>query len=315
MSKTWMIALAAGAASGLVFIAPTSGTVISLIVVNLTHLPLFLVGLGLGVPAAAIASVLAAALVGLVVGFWDVISFIVAFALPALVIIRQSLLTRTAADGTVEWYPQGHLLSILVVYAATAFVVAKIVLATQLEHLEKFAGARFDMAFTHYFPDLTEVHRTALVADLIAALPAMMVMSWILTILVNAVFAQFILVRSGMNKRPTPRYSQFETPHALALGVAGGAALWFAASDMLGNVGKTVAIILSTPYFFQGLAVIHELSRTWVARLFALMIFYALLLFVLGWPGFLLIAGLGFVEQWVGLRRRFAGAGSGEEED
>ena len=35
MSKEWMIALAAGAASGLVFIAPTSGTVIGLIVVSL----------------------------------------------------------------------------------------------------------------------------------------------------------------------------------------------------------------------------------------------------------------------------------------
>lgn len=310
-----MIALAAGAASGLIFIAPTSGAVIGLIIVNLTHLPLFLVGLGLGLPAVAIASVSATALVGLVVGFWDVITFVVAFALPTLVVIRQSLLMRTATDGTAEWYPPGHLLSIIVIYGATAFVVARIVLATQLERLEQFAGARFDMVFAHYFPDLAEVHRTALVADLIAALPVMMVMSWVLTIAANAVFAQYILVRSGTNQRPTPRYSRFETPRALALGVAGGAVLWFAASDMLGNVGRTVAIILSTPYFFQGLAVIHELSRTWVARLFALMIFYALLLFVLGWPGFLFIAGLGFVEQWVGLRRRFAGTGSGKEED
>ena len=82
--------------------------------------------------------------------------------------------------------------------------------------------------------------------------------------------------------------------------------MWFAGGDTLGFVGKTLTIIFAAPYFLQGLAVIHELTRGWSARRFALAAFYILLLFVMGWLSFATLAALGFVEQWTKLRQRFA---------
>ncbi len=309
-----MIAVAAGVASGLVFIAPASGTLIGLVLVNLTHLPLFLVGLGFGVTAATIAAASATALVGLALEPSSMLPYLVAFAVPAVVIVRQSLQSRTAADGTVEWYPPGHLLSILAVYGAAVFVVATVMLTSESQGLEELIGATLDEGLAHFFPEMPEAQRLAVAAHWSATFPAMIVMSWLFTIVANAVLSQSILVRSGRNLRPSPRYGRLEAPNALVFGVAGSGILWFAASGTIGYVGKILAIVLATPYFFQGLAVVHQLSRTWIVRMFLLVIFYFLLMFILGWPGLVLVAGLGFVEQWVGLRRRFASAPPGEEE-
>jgi hypothetical protein len=62
-----------------------------------------------------------------------------------------------------------------------------------------------------------------------------------------------------------------------------------------------------------GLAVVHVWARQWPARLAILAGFYLLLL-VFGWLAFLAVAGLGFMEQWLHLRRRFARGGSQEDE-
>jgi hypothetical protein len=60
-----------------------------------------------------------------------------------------------------------------------------------------------------------------------------------------------------------------------------------------------------------GLAVVHVWTRRWPARMVTLTGCYLLLL-VFGWP-VLLVAGLGFMEQWLLLRRHVAG-GTGQEE-
>ncbi len=43
-----------------------------------------------------------------------------------------------------------------------------------------------------------------------------------------------------------------------------------------------------------------------------LVVFY-LVLVLFGWPAFLVVAALGFIEQWTGLRRRFAGPCNSQE--
>ena len=72
-------------------------------------------------------------------------------------------------------------------------------------------------------------------------------------------------------------------------------------------------LVFSVPYFFMGLAVIHTLSRPWSARTLALAMFY-LFLIVFHWP-VAVIAALGLVEQWVGLRQRIGGMRGNQEED
>lgn len=311
-----MIAVAAGIASGLVFIAPAADTPAGLILVNFTHLPLFLVGLSSGVGAVAIASASATALIGLAHDVFTTIPYLAAFAVPVLVIVRQSLLTRNTGNGTVEWYPIGHILSILAVYGAGVFVVVTLVMAGQAQDLRESVETMFEAGLNLFAPDLPDAQRSSLAGQAAAIFPAMIVASWLMTITINAAISQSILARSGRNLRPTPLYSRIEVPAILAFGVAGGGALWLATSGTLGYTAKMLTIILALPYFFQGLAVVHGVTPyTWVVRLPVLVVFYFLVLFILGWLGLVLIAGLGFVEQWVGLRRRIAGMPSGKEKE
>lgn len=311
-----MFAIAAGVASGLVFIAPASDTTAGLILVNFTHLPLFLVGLSSGIGAAVIASISATLLIVLAHDISGAIPYLAAFALPVLVIVRQSLLSRATGNGTVEWYPMGHLLSLLAVYGAAVFIVVSVVQSGQTQDLRETVEAMFEAGLDLFAPDLPDAQRASLAGQAAAVFPAMIVASWLMTITINAAISQSILTRSGRNLRPTPMYSRIEVPTVLAFGVAGGGILWLVTGGTFGYTAKMLTIILALPFLFQGFAVIHRVTPyTWVVRLPVLVVFYFLVLFMFGWFGLLLIAGLGFVEQWVGLRRRIAGMPSGKEEE
>ncbi len=315
MLKTIAIAGLAGIVSAVAFSAPLSGSSLGFVLVNVTHLPLFLAGLSLGVVATAIASVAAS---GAILLFWDVagaIPYVVAFAIPAVLLVRQALLSRTAADGTLEWYPPGPLLTILTVYGATALVVVALFVSDWPGGLEGLIRASLEEGLSFFLPGVPAESRAATAADWAAVFPAMVVTSWLLTVIVNGALAQAVLARWGRNQRPSLRFSRIEVPDHLAIAVALSALAWLVLDGMLGYIGGMLAIVLAAPYFFQGLAVIHELSRRWVGRVFALLMFYLLLVFLLGWPGLVLVAGLGLAEQWVGLRRRFAGTGPDEEEE
>ena len=76
-------------------------------------------------------------------------------------------------------------------------------------------------------------------------------------------------------------------------------------SDLAGFVGGNAALALCVPYVFMGFAVAHALAaRVGPRRLVLWGLYVAVLL--LGWP-IVVMAALGFVEDWIGVRRRYAG--------
>ncbi|MFQ5957763.1 MAG: DUF2232 domain-containing protein [Alphaproteobacteria bacterium] len=315
MPKAVVIAVLAGVVSALAFAAPLSGAGFGFAVVNFAHLPLFLAGLSLGVAAAAIASAAASGLILTFAGLAGAAPYVIAFAIPAVLVVRQALLSRPAAEETLEWYPPGHMLTILTAYGATALVIVALFLSGRPEGLEGLIRAALQEGLARFLPGLPEANRAATAARWATVFPAMAVTSWLLTVVVNGALAQAILARSGRNRRPSMRFSRVEVPKSLAIAVALSAVAWLALDGTLGYIGGMLAIVLAAPYFFQGLAVIHELSRPWAGRVFALVVFYLLLVFLLSWPGLALVAGLGLVEQWVGLRRRLAVTAPDEEEE
>ena len=125
-----------------------------------------------------------------------------------------------------------------------------------------------------------------------------------------------LLAKAGRAIRPKPRYTAVELPGWFAGGTAGLAALALIAPAMdlgaLTFVARNAALAMLVPFLLVGLAVIHVWSRRWPARMAILTGCYAVLL-LFGWPA-LLVAGLGFMEQWLLLRRRVAG-GTGLEEE
>src|SRR5215510_14852021 len=77
------IALAAGAASALMFASIISGALISLVLFYLAPLPLMVAAIGWGPLSAAIGGVAAASVLGVLIGLPYAIAYVLAAALPA----------------------------------------------------------------------------------------------------------------------------------------------------------------------------------------------------------------------------------------
>jgi hypothetical protein len=91
------------------YLMALTGSTGSLVLVYLAQLPLFAAGLWVGTGACALAG-LAAALI--LAGAGNLLAAAVFAALnviPVVLLVRQSLLARTGAANTVEWYPPGPL--------------------------------------------------------------------------------------------------------------------------------------------------------------------------------------------------------------
>ena len=74
-------------------------------------------------------------------------------------------------------------------------------------------------------------------------------------------------------------------------------------------IGRNLAMILAVPYIFLGLAVVHALARRLSFPGTFLAVFYIVLVyFVLGNSGWLVVvlAAVGMIEDWTGLRVRLA---------
>ena len=118
-----LIALAAGAASALMFASMVSGALISVLLLYLAPLPLMVAALGWGPLCATIGGIAAATGLGAIFGLPYCIAFVVAVALPAWWLGHLALLGRPIANSEaspengatttpplLEWYPVGRIL-------------------------------------------------------------------------------------------------------------------------------------------------------------------------------------------------------------
>jgi hypothetical protein len=106
--------------------------------------------------------------------------------------------------------------------------------------------------------------------------------------------------------------SGFELPKWLEIALLAALAASFL-PGITGMFGRNATVVLSTPFFLLGLAVIHTLSRRIAARSIALVVLYFLLIVAM-LPVGALVALLGLVEHWNSLRRRFPAPGGGTQE-
>src|SRR6202020_258552 len=112
-----LIALAAGAASALMFASMVSGALISVLLIYLAPLPLMVAALGWGPLCATIGGIGAAIGLGAIFGLPYCIAFVVMVALPAWWLGHVALLGRPVNNSTssgngalpvapdLEWYP------------------------------------------------------------------------------------------------------------------------------------------------------------------------------------------------------------------
>ncbi|HEX6959516.1 MAG TPA: DUF2232 domain-containing protein [Ferrovibrio sp.] len=329
MTRNLILGSLAGAASAAFVLTAASGP-LGFVLSYLAPLPLFFAGLTHGFPAAALAGAIGT-LISTVNGLQAAGIYLIIFALPVAVLVRQALLSRPAAEAGpqsevadgLEWYPAGRLLTLLVGWAIGLFVLALLMAAGHEGGLPAALQPRIAEFLGALPPEATQgataegIDLTAVAAKLAKLIPAGFAVSWLAMMTINGTLAQGLAGMLKQNRRPSPRYSALFLPRFLAMALIAALLAGFVLPGSPGFIGGTVAAILAFPYLLQGLAVVHGVAARTAMPGVVLAAFYAVLVVAgaLGGILLLLVAILGLIEEWAGFRRRLAGTGPSQETD
>ncbi|WP_040475862.1 DUF2232 domain-containing protein [Paramagnetospirillum caucaseum] len=311
------VPLAAGLVSSLLFLSLAKGFAAGMLLSYLAPLPLMMVGLFRGNGTAAVAGLAATAAVALVAGGFAPLPFAVVAVLPSLVVVRQALLWRENADGSVEWYPPGLVLGWLTGTGLALILIGAILVPDRPDGVENgglqaWVADTIGRTLEMVAPGLTVEQRKAASDWWVPFFPAMVASSWLVMAVVNAVAAQGFLVRLGRNRRPTPSYRGLELPLWLGVVLATAAATGAMAEGDLGYVARNAVVVTLIPFALLGLATVHG----WAAgrpnaRVF-LVVLYGGLFLASAWA-FVPVAGLGLVRFMTRFRRAESSGGGKEE--
>lgn len=303
MPQTLGLAVLAGVVSSALFLCLLTGVPGMVLFAYFVQLPLMLAGLAMGLTASMVAVASALLINGVIAGAVATMIYGVVQALPALIVVRQALLSRQDG-GNVEWYPPGLLLAQLTCVAGLGIGLAFLLLLDHPGGLQGAIEAFLASALVEMGAIEAEAVSSSELGPWMFLFPGLMATSWLVMVVLNAVLAQALAVRLGWNRRPSPDLTRLELPSWLwpALGAAGLVALL--GEHGWGFLGRSLLIVFVVPYVFLGLAVIHTLVRRWSHPSWLLAAVYAALV-LLGWP-ILAVLLLGFVEDWAHLRRRLA---------
>lgn len=309
------VAVGGGLVSAVFYLSVMFGGFGTLILGYLAPLPLFLAGLWMGTPAVLLAALAGsvAVMAGTSGSLLVSLAYLMTGALPAVLVVRQSLLARVSGDGTLEWYPPGRVLMGLTGLGVAAILAAVILTLDQPGGLEGVVRRMLARVAEPLFRAQGQEAPDPETIWMAAALPGLVAISWVTMTVVNAALAQGVLMRFGRNKRPPMRLAELELPRWLVPAFLAAVLAASVLPDTFGFLATNLALVLMVPFTFAGLSVVHVVARSRSARTPILVGFY-MVLFLFGWP-ILLLVGLGMIEQWIGLRRRFTRAAPGQEDE
>ncbi len=306
-ARFWAAVLGAGALSGAFYLMVTVGSTGALVLAYIAQLPLFLVGLSVGLTASALAGAVAAVMALALHGIPFMAIFVIAFLLPVLVLVRQGLLSRGDAADKLEWYPPG-LLTGWLVGVGIAIMVLGVLFLTMTGGAEAsvraFVGKVFDAAKAA-MPRGTPPLGRAQAIDLMAGyLPGIALASLLIMTAINAALAQGVLVRFGVNLRPSPDIAALDLPVALVAVFAAALVAGALLPGDLGYLARNLVPVVMVGGALAGLAVVHAAVRKLDARTWMLVAVY-LAAGLLVWP-IILLAAVGMAEPFLKLRQRLA---------
>ncbi|NYZ11979.1 DUF2232 domain-containing protein [Azospirillum sp. RWY-5-1] len=306
-------AVGGGFASALFYLSVLFGGFGALILGYLTPLPLLAAGLSLGLTAALVGSVAGAVMVLGVSGSLTITgAYALTAAVPAVFTVRQALLARPRADGGLEWYPPGMLLTGLTGLGILGFVGAVALAVGEPGGLEGVVRRALGDMAAQFAPPDAEPSADTDHLWIAPALPGFVVVSWMFMTIINGTLAQGVLMRFGRNRRPGMRITELELPRWLGPVYGTVVAMALAIPGDVGFLALNLGLILSVPFAFAGLSVVHAYARARSTRTAILVAFYMFLV-LFGWPVVVLV-GLGMIEQWMGLRRRWTTGPRQEDE-
>jgi hypothetical protein len=296
-TNVFLLALAAGLISAVVFASATTGALLLRVVLFfLTPLSLYLAGLGLGTVAAAIAAIAATATVLLMANPLAAEVYAISTALPAVVVTRLALLSREQGEAR-EWYPIGRIVVIAAVFAGIFAMIALVLMGGDVDTLTKMlrtvveSFVKTELAEIPGAPEINADQIDEITRSTLSSLPWALGLLAMATILLNLWLAGRITLASGRLTRPWPDLAKFAMPAraTFALLVAIGLSLL---GGMTGLLAAAVAAPFTLAFGLVGLGVVHTLTRNSPWRSFILAALYAGVVFVPHIGLLLAIAGL-----------------------
>jgi len=304
------IALAAGAASALMFASIISGELLSLVLFYLAPLPLMVAAIGWGPMSASIGGIAAAAGLGAFLGLPLCLSFVVAVALPAWWLGHLIMLGRpapghapdAAADSpAMEWYPLGRVLLWITGFATLTTFAALLTLGSDAASIASTLHQGMSRILSAADVSVsTDVDQW--IDAMIRIAPAAAATFATLTLTLNLWLAAKITASSGSLRRPWPDLKSTALP-PMALAALFAAVGFCFAGGLIAILAIIVTSTLLMAYALAGFAVLHTLTLTLRSRAFWLGSAYALIVMFV-WPLLAMIA-LGLADAAFGLRQRF----------
>ncbi|MDP6426828.1 MAG: DUF2232 domain-containing protein [Rhodospirillales bacterium] len=298
-----IIAMAGGLASAALSLGVLTGSGAAILFAYFSPLPLLLVGLSLGLTSVSVGIALAAILVAWVAGATQAAIYGISLALPVWLITRYAIGTRKLAGGSAASYSAGDILARMAVLGGLLLIFTALMTAS---NEGGFAGAVRSFVDTILGARLAAsgaIDREMLVDRLVPLFPAATALSWLVMFVINATLAQSFIRKAGKNLRSQTGYAQITVPEWFYWIFVAVAAIALVASGPVEYLARNLVVVLSAPFLFAGLGVIHILVQRVALPGMALTAFYIFII-LFSWAGFV-VAWLGFLEPWVRLRERY----------
>ena len=312
MMQPVIVSLVAGAAAALLFASVASGSLFSVVLFYLAPLPIMMAAIGWTHLAGLFAAIFAGALLGVLLGGFFFLAFLIGVGIPAWWLGYLTLMARPGEESaSLDWYPVGSIVVWAAIVGAGSVILAVPTFGLDAESFRAGLGGAFERIIRLQtqtpsgtplqVPGLSDSQR--LIDFLVLAIPPTAAVLATGTNLVNLWLAARIVNISGRLRRPWPRLPAMTFPAyaPIILAVSIGASFL---PDLVGIVAGISAASMLMAYAILGLAVLHTITTGLRGRIFILGGTYGSIA-VLGWP-ILIMTLLGLADTIINLRGRLA---------
>lgn len=261
----------------------------------LTPLPLFLVGLGVGLRPLYATSAIATLLIFLLEGSLVAGEFLFFSVFGAIVLVNRALLSRKKSSGEVTWYPSSRLLRDFTF--ATIFVMG-LALGVYLYSTQGGdSHALVSFILQNFEPQGYMREAQPILIKILPLIPGFFAFSWGVMMLINGALAQGLLVRFKQNLRPSPSLENLTISNNFLIAFGLLVLLSFIGVGYLEILGKNGAFVLAFPFFLIGLGLAHRwIHKTSYATALLTLFYFSLGIFL--WPTAFVVV-LGILKPWI----------------
>jgi uncharacterized protein YybS (DUF2232 family) len=298
-----IIVIAAGLVSALFSTAAVFGSGLGLLLAYFALMPILLIGLSRGRQAVNFTT-----LCGVISAFvlsspYQGILYCATIALPAWLIVHTALTPQTKNKTKSNIIPIGEIISRLVFLSAIILIASIIIFLDKPSDVALAVETFLKKIIAYNRPDaIITTNDQILVERVVPVFPVIVVSSWLLMAFINAVVAQAILIKAGINIKAAFSYSRINVPEWLYWALSGSVASILFGSENIEYIGRNLSLVFLIPFLFIGLSVIHKIANQFRSPTLVLITFYVLMV-ISSWPTYMAVM-LGFFEKWTNFRKK-----------